>query len=63
MIYFVFTCSDQLDPFSIERGLPAEREIAEREIRGDVVHVISTSEKSRTRFACSPLPPPLFTAS
>ncbi len=25
------TCSDQLDPFNIKRGFPAEREIGERE--------------------------------
>jgi hypothetical protein len=28
--------SDQLDPFFIERGLPAEREISERETSGGV---------------------------
>jgi hypothetical protein len=55
-------CLDQLNPFFIERGLPAEREIGERETSGGTVQVISTSEKSRTRFVCSPLPP-FFKAS
>jgi hypothetical protein len=31
-------CSDQLDPFCIERGFPAEREIGERENNGSFVH-------------------------
>jgi hypothetical protein len=38
--YFVFAvCSDRLDLFFIERGLLAEQEIGDREIRGGVVQL------------------------
>jgi hypothetical protein len=36
------TCSDLLDPFFIERGFSAEREIGEIETNGSIVHNIST---------------------
>ena len=34
---FLETCSDLLDPFFIERGFSAEREIGERETNGSIV--------------------------
>jgi hypothetical protein len=48
-------CLDQLDPFFIERGLPAELEIGKRETKGGTVQV---QVKSRTKLACSPPPLP-----
>jgi hypothetical protein len=46
-------CSDQLDPFVIERGLPAEREIGER---NPGRYCIGVSE-IQGRPVCSPPPP------
>jgi hypothetical protein len=44
--------TDHVDPFFIEKGRPAEREIGERETSGGVVHVVGATQKLRTRIAC-----------
>ncbi len=54
-------CSDQLDPFYIERGFPAEREIGKRETNGSVVHNISTIGNTGQDLSVSTPPPPCST--
>jgi len=53
----VTTCLDQLDPFFIERGLPAGQEIGERETEEILYMLLVQVRNPGQDFSVHPSPP------